>query len=63
MNTLTQVKFIRAWGAYCVGDVIKPNGVMRDFLVRTGIAEILQEPPVRRKARGRPRKRQESPEA
>lgn len=41
MNTLVDVRFIRSWQNYAVGRVIRPNGVLRDWLVRAGFVEIV----------------------
>lgn len=34
-----QVRFKRAWQTYRVGDIITPNGLLRDWLVGNGYCE------------------------
>lgn len=61
------VKFKLAWQTYRVGDVIQPNGVLRDWLIRAGYCDPVEAAPVEpaapvappvelRARRGRPRK-------
>lgn len=45
MNTLKQVKFKRAFKTYRMGDVITPNGTLRQWLVENGYAEVLEDNP------------------
>ena len=40
-GTLKKVRFILAWQQYQVGDIIEPNGVLRDWLVANGYAEVI----------------------
>lgn len=40
-GTLKKVRFIVAWQTYRVGDVIEPNGTLRDWLVGRGYAEVI----------------------
>lgn len=46
-GTLKKVRFKLAWQTYAVGEVIEPNGTLRDFLVGNGYAEIIDSEPVR----------------
>lgn len=47
-GTLKSVKFKRAHSVYRVGDVITPNGTLRDYLVGQGYADIVEtESPAR----------------
>lgn len=54
---LKKVRFKLAWQNYRVGDVIQPSGTLRDWLVRNGYVEIVEDgarpvqPPVNRMAR------------
>jgi hypothetical protein len=50
---LKKVRIKLAWQNYRVGDVITPNGTLRDWLIGNGYAELLPEkaPPVRSKAK------------
>lgn len=41
MNTLVDVRVTRAYGNFRVGHVFRPNGVLRDWLVRRGLVEIV----------------------
>lgn len=43
-GTLKQVQFKVAWQSYRVGDVITPNGTLRDWLVGQGFVDVLDEP-------------------
>jgi len=45
MGTLKEYRFRLAWQNYRVGDVIKPTGVVRDWLLANGYIEPLPEPP------------------
>ncbi len=51
-GTLKKVRFKVAWQAYRVGDIIEPNGTLRDWLVSAGYAEVIDtgstEAPLRR---------------
>lgn len=38
---MTEVKFIMPWQMYSKGDVITPNGLLRDFLITAGFVELL----------------------
>lgn len=38
-GTLIQLRFKLAWQTYRVGDVITPNGTLRDWLLANGYAE------------------------
>lgn len=40
-----KIIFIRAWREYSVGRVIEPYGVLREQLLKSGFAEIYEEPP------------------
>lgn len=40
-GTLKQVRIIRAWKNYRVGETLVPNGTVRDYLVNGGYAEIV----------------------
>ncbi len=42
-GTLKPVRFKLAWQNYKVGDVIKPNGTQRDWLLANGYCELLPE--------------------
>ena len=57
MLSRIQIRMIKPWGAYCVGDTLNPGGVLRDMLIQRGFAviqgETTNKPP---KKRGRPRK-------
>lgn len=44
-GTLKPVRFKRAWQSYLVGQVITPNGMLRDFLVANGFVEVVREVP------------------
>lgn len=47
-GTLKPVRFILAWQTYRVGDVITPNGTLRDWLVGNGYATLAEaETPAR----------------
>lgn len=47
-GTLKQVRIIRAWKNYRVGETLTPNGTVRDYLVNQGYAEIVEaETPAR----------------
>lgn len=37
-----QVRFKLAWQTYRVGDVITPNGTLRDWLLQCGYVELLE---------------------
>jgi len=55
-GTLKKVRFKLAWQNYRVGDVIEPNGTLRDWLVANGYVDIIDAPqplraPVNRMAR------------
>lgn len=50
-GTLKSVRFISAFKNYRVGDVITPNGTLRDYLVKGGYAVIDDDKPVRTSAR------------
>ena len=38
---MTEVKFIMPWQMYSKGDVITPNGVLRDFLISAGFVVLV----------------------
>lgn len=40
-GTLKKCRFKVAWQNYRVGDVIEPNGTLRDWLVARGFAEVM----------------------
>jgi hypothetical protein len=40
-GTLKKVRFKCAWQTYRVGDIIEPNGTLRDWLVSAGYVEII----------------------
>lgn len=42
-GTLKSVRFKLAWGNYRVGQVITPNGTLRDFLVGNGYADVVDD--------------------
>jgi hypothetical protein len=42
-GTLKSVRFTLAWQTYRVGDVITPNGTLRDWLVGNGYAQVVQD--------------------
>ncbi len=44
MGTLRKVRFKLAWQNYRVGDVIEPNGTLRDWLISNGFAELVEQP-------------------
>lgn len=44
-GTLKPVRFKLAWQHYSVGDVIQPNGTLRDWLIGNGYCELLPEKP------------------
>lgn len=47
MSTLRlpkKVRFILAWQTYRVGDVITPNGTLRDWLIGNGYCKLVDEP-------------------
>lgn len=44
-GTLKKVRFKLAWQTYRVGDVIEPNGTLRDWLLAHGYVELLQQTP------------------
>lgn len=47
-GTLKKVRIIRAWKQYRVGDTITPTGGVREYLVNTGYAELVEaETPAR----------------
>lgn len=46
-GTLKKVRFKIAWQNYCVGEIIEPNGALRDWLVGNGYVEIVEKSPVR----------------
>jgi len=52
-GTLKPVRFKLAWQNYKVGEVITPNGMLRDWLIHNGYCELLPEKPrgVKDKAR------------
>lgn len=67
MKPLPKVRFVMAWQTYRVGDVIEPNGTLRDWLIRCGYVVMVDTPPTPTvivpapdpalaKRRGRPRK-------
>ena len=53
---LPQVEFIIPWRTFAKGVRIRPNGMLRDYLVKSKIAKLVAEPV--KKRRGRPRKKQ-----
>jgi len=40
---LKKVRFIAAWQSYRVGDIIQPNGTLRQWLIGNGYAELVEE--------------------
>jgi len=55
MNTNPKVRLLKAWQTYSKGAVLEPSGMLRDWLVRSGYAQVivaapaaakLPEPPV-----------------
>lgn len=60
-GTLKKVQFIVAWQTYRVGDIITPNGTLRDFLVAQGYAKVIDtgsvEAPVTRAETSKTKKR------
>lgn len=51
---LKKCRFKLAWQTYRVGDVIEPNGALRDWLVGNGYVEVIDEPsPVRAQGQNR----------
>lgn len=44
-GTLKPVRFILAWRDYSVGEVITPNGTLRDWLISNGYCELLPDKP------------------
>lgn len=66
-TTFKKVRFIRDWQDFCVGAEVLPNARLRDYLVSSGYAVIVDdenrdqevnrmiEPPMKRKA-GRQRR-------
>lgn len=42
-GTLKQVRFKLAWRNYRVGDVITPNGTLRDFLLGHGYVVVIDD--------------------
>lgn len=46
-GTLKKVRFKVAWQTYRVGDIIEPNGTLRDWLVAAGYAEVIDTGSVR----------------
>lgn len=54
MNTLRlpkKVRFILAWQTYRVGDVITPNGTLRDWLIGNGYCKLVADEPANTVAR------------
>ncbi|MCP4539817.1 MAG: hypothetical protein GY832_21980 [Chloroflexi bacterium] len=45
---LQKVRFIVAWQNYRVGDIIQPNGVLRDWLMCNGYIELVEDAPEER---------------
>lgn len=41
-KVLPSVRFKLAWQTYRVGDVIQPNGTLRDWLLANGYVEIIE---------------------
>lgn len=39
-----KVRFILGWQLYKPGDIIEPNGVLRQWLLESGYVEIVKEP-------------------
>lgn len=64
------VRFIKPWKMFKKGDVTKPGGLVRDWLINNGVAVLVEdtpkpetaaiEQPVKRR-RGRPRKKVVNP--
>lgn len=42
-GTLVPIRFKLAWQTYRVGDVITPNGTLRDWLIGNGYCEKVAE--------------------
>lgn len=42
-GSLQKVRFKLAWQSYRVGDVITPNGSLRDWLLGNGYVEVVQD--------------------
>lgn len=49
-GTLRPVRFKLSWQTYRVGDVITPNGTLRDWLIGNGYCELLPDKPGRVKS-------------
>lgn len=43
MNSLVNVRLLRPWRRYKAGHVFKPTGMVRSFLLRARMAEIVQD--------------------
>lgn len=56
-GTLVQIRFIRAYKSYRVGDKITPNGTLRQYLVEQGYAEVVEGSSVDRQVKTAPGKR------
>lgn len=41
-GSLVEVRFKLAWQHYRVGDVIKPHGMQRDWLIANGYVELVK---------------------
>lgn len=54
-GTLKKVRFKLAWQEYSVGDVITPNGTLRDWLVANGYVDVIEDgrQPVRSRGNNR----------
>lgn len=42
LDKLPLVRFIRAWQTYCVGDVIQPVAIDREWLLAAGYVELVK---------------------
>lgn len=60
MDTLKPVRFKVAWQTYRVGDVIKPAGLLRSWLLANGYVEPAVDDPVQTSAPARKTKAQPS---
>lgn len=42
VKELPQIRFVRAWQTYRVGDVIQPPGTLRQWLIASGFCEFVK---------------------
>ena len=54
-DTLKKVRFKLSWQQFCVGDVITPNGALRDWLLANGYVDVVDAnaAPVNRQINGK----------